>query len=75
MTDRIEEKFWIVVDTNLPTKITTRHYSEKLAKDEAERLARKEGRAFAVMELLGVVNIGEVPVTWEFANPFPECDQ
>ena len=54
--------FWIVLaDANQPT-VTKRHTDEQAARDEAERLASREGRPFFVAKVLYCFEPQAVPV-------------
>lgn len=44
--------FWIVLADASQTAVTKRHADEQSARDEAERLVRKEGRPFFVAKAL-----------------------
>lgn len=49
-SENIENKFWIVVNVNFPTKVTYKHSSFKDAEKEAQRLAHNNREAkFVVM--------------------------
>ena len=44
--------FWIVIADKNQTAVTKRHADERSARDEAERLVRKEGRPFFVARVM-----------------------
>lgn len=44
--------FWIVMADASPTAVTKLHSDERSARDEAERLVRKEGRPFFVARVM-----------------------
>lgn len=44
--------FWIVLADANQTTVTRRHADEQSARDEAQRLVRKEGRPFFVAKVL-----------------------
>lgn len=57
------DKFWMVVGANTEwTK--TRHKTLELAKNEAERLCRKEQQAFIVLEAVEYVSVPAKPLEW-----------
>lgn len=72
-TNNTEAKFWIIVREGAQTSAQhKRHFSEESARNEAERLAKKEQAKFYVLALVGSVAPLEIPVAWKDAVPEPE---
>jgi hypothetical protein len=69
-------KFWMIIraDESTGENVTHQHYDFLEAEKEAERLCRKEGKPFYVLEMIGRVEPGLPfpPVSWErTGNNFP----
>lgn len=57
------KKFWMVLGHDAPSH---KHETFDDAKSEAERLARKEGRTFTILEAVGVVTaiVQDIPTAY-----------
>lgn len=58
------DKFWIVMRDDRNNYFSKRHPTEKEARQEAERLCRKEKVTFFVFEVCACVEALQTPVVW-----------
>lgn len=61
------KKFWMLLVDGTET-CRKRHYALVEARQEAERLARQEGRTVALLEMVEYCEIAPSPVEWEVAK-------
>ena len=59
------EKFWMVMRDDYNNYSKNRHESEESAKNEAERLCKKEGCRFLVLRVVAYVEPKNPPVSWQ----------
>lgn len=62
----IVEKYVVVNGWQLEKRFTKFHETREQAIEEAERLCKKEKVPFYVLEVIGEVQIADVPVKWEW---------
>lgn len=71
MRNEVKYKFWIVADSNFPTRITYKHETFESAKREAERLANNNpNTTFVVLEAITKSHVQTV-FTEELKDDYP----
>lgn len=68
------ETFYIVLREDIQSLPTVRHPTESQARNEAERLCRKHGKPFVVLQAIARVEVGQFPVRWIDAGDDTETD-
>ena len=73
--DKIITKMYAVVKQDPVMKFTKIHETWLVAKEEAERLAIKEGGQFMVLEVIGIVERAHAPLNWTYPGLFKKNDE